>query len=190
LPGSGECKITATQQSCRWSAHVAPGGATWLQIDGSATGMGNGTIGYQVAANLGATRTARIELSEDGSAACTITQSGVTGAQDAGGETVWTSHLDVSGGRGEVVVDGGAVGVQERGVYLGRAGAQTVHRVEARLVEGAGRPGVWRFEIGGPALPASVRPLAGNVIQVSGGVIAFHLEGRPGERLAFTWRTR
>jgi hypothetical protein len=169
---------------------VVPGSATWLQIDGPATGTGNGVVGYQLGVNLGPARTARIQLSEDGSASCAITQSGVTGAEDAGGETVWTSHLDVTGGRGEVVIDGVAVAVQERGVYLGRAGAQTVHRVEARLVEGAGRPGVWRFEIGGPAVPASVRPLAGNVIQASGGVVAFHLEGRPGERLAFTWRTR
>jgi hypothetical protein len=87
-------------------------------------------------------------------------------------------------------VDGAAVAVQERGVFLGRAAAQAVHRVEARLVQGAGRPGVWRFEVGGPVVPGSLRPLAGTVVQLGGGVVAFRLQGRPGESVAFTWRQR
>jgi hypothetical protein len=156
-------------------------------IDGDDRGTGTGSVRYHFGANSGRSRTARIEV-RDHDTSCTITQAGVL--PDAAPEgTAWTSHLDVSGARAEVIVDGVAVAVQERGVFLGRTGAQGVHRVEARLVQAAGRPGLWRFEIGGGA-PAGLRPLEGNVVQVSEGQVTFRLEGRPGERVAFTWRSR
>jgi hypothetical protein len=153
--------------------------------------MGNGNVRYRLEANLGVlVRMARIELRENPAIACTITQAGITLPEGAPAQAVWTSHLDVAGGRGELTVDGAQVRVQERGVLPGRAAPRTVHHLEARLVAAAGRPGVWRFEVGGTAVPGTLRPLAGNVVQLSGGVVLFRLEGRPGERVAFTWRAR
>jgi hypothetical protein len=191
LPSTGDCRITATPSNCRWRADVRPGDADWLDIDGDDNGMGNGNVRYRLEANLGVlVRMARIELRENPAIACTITQAGITLPEGAPAQAVWTSHLDVAGGRGELTVDGAQVRVQERGVLPGRAAPRTVHHLEARLVAAAGRPGVWRFEVGGTAVPGTLRPLAGNVVQLSGGVVLFRLEGRPGERVAFTWRAR
>jgi hypothetical protein len=148
-------------------------------------------VRYRLEANPSVlARVASIELREDPAVRCTITQAGLTLPDGAPAEAVWTSHLDVAGGRGEVVVDGAQVGVQERGVLPGRSAPRALHLLEARLVAGAGRPGLWRFELGGTAVAGSLRPLVGNVVQLSGRVVLFRLEGRPGERVAFTWRAR
>jgi hypothetical protein len=101
------------------------------------------------------------------------------------------SQLDVSGGSGQIMVNGSSVAFARPGrhgaVATGRRGE---NRVEALLVEGKGA-GTWRFELGGTAgLEAgSLRVIAGDVAAVTGDAIVFRLAGRPGERVVFTFRT-
>jgi hypothetical protein len=57
--------------------------------------------------------------------------------------------------------------------------------LEAELLAGRG-VGSWRFEIAG-AVPGSLRPVAGAVLLLTADAIAFRLEGKPGERVAFSY---
>jgi hypothetical protein len=107
-------------------------------------------------------------------------------------QLVWTSKLDVPGASGQVVVNNSSAIFagpgQSTGVVFGPRGE---NRIEARVVQGAGKPGTWRFELGSTAnlVPGSLRVLAGSVTEVSGDAVVFRLSGRPGERVMFTFRT-
>jgi hypothetical protein len=62
------------------------------------------------------------------------------------------------------------------------------NRVEATLVEGRGKAGVWRFELlSAEGAGGSIRVLAGDVVTVAATSITFRLTGTPGERIAFTF---
>src|SRR5258708_20056548 len=63
------------------------------------------------------------------------------------------------------------------------------NHVEATLVEGRGKAGLWRFDfMGSKAIaPGSIRVLAGDIASVPAASITFHLKGTPGERIAFTF---
>lgn len=100
----------------------------------------------------------------------------------------FTSQLEVEAGEGQVVVNGrmspakaglSAIAVERR---------PGTNRVEAVLVRGA-RPGVWRFDFSGQAQfrPGSLRVVAGTVATLAGDTAAFRLQGRPGERIVFTF---
>jgi len=104
----------------------------------------------------------------------------------------WSSQLDVAGASGQVVLNNtstvfSAAG-RSNGVAEGRRGP---NRVEAQLVEGTGKPGIWRFEFG--ATPSfkvgSLRVVAGEVAAVTGDAVTFRLKGTPGERVVFTFET-
>jgi hypothetical protein len=107
-------------------------------------------------------------------------------------QLIWTSKLDVPGASGQVVVNGTtavfAGSGQSSGVVLGPRGE---NRVEARVLQGVGKPGSWRFELGSTnsLIPGSLRVIAGSVSEVSGDAVVFRLTGRPGERVMFTFRT-
>jgi hypothetical protein len=91
-----------------------------------------------------------------------------------------------------VLVNGSAAAFAGPGLSVGMAyGQRGENRVEARVVQGAGKPGTWRFELGSTAnlVPGSLRVLAGSVTEVSGDALVFRLSGRPGERVMFTFRT-
>ena len=100
----------------------------------------------------------------------------------------FASLLEVEGGEGHVVINGR--------MWPARAGLSPIaverrpgtNRVEAVLVRAA-RPGVWRFDFSGQAQfrPGSLRVVAGTVATLAGDTAAFRLEGRPGERIAFTF---
>jgi hypothetical protein len=104
----------------------------------------------------------------------------------------WGSLLEVEGGAGQVVVNGEAAAFAAKGrstaVALGRRGE---NRVEAILVQGAGQPGTWRFDLGstGSLVKGSLRVVAGEVAQVTADALVFRLKGQPGERVVFTFRT-
>ena len=68
----------------------------------------------------------------------------------------------------------------------GRAG---VNRVEAVLVRGSGRSGTWRFDFSGASTfkPGSLRVVAGTVAVITGDTVVFRLQGKPGERVVFTF---
>ncbi|MCU1385943.1 MAG: hypothetical protein JWL71_4640 [Acidobacteria bacterium] len=90
--GTGSLSITATDQSCQWSATSSQG---WLTIDGSAAGTGNGTISYTVQPNTGTTRdasitvgTASLSVTQDPAAAAPPTAACATVTLDAAAKTV------------------------------------------------------------------------------------------------------
>jgi hypothetical protein len=99
------------------------------------------------------------------------------------------SDLVAPGAAGQVVVNGEAAFPREGRSPLAVRARSGENRVEATLVESRG-PGTWRFDLEGLAglRPESLRVVAGDVLQVGGGAIAFRLRGRPGERLVFTFR--
>jgi hypothetical protein len=104
----------------------------------------------------------------------------------------WASELDLDAGSGQVVVNGEAVAFAARGRSAGAAlGRRGVNRIEAQVVEAAGKPGTWRFELGttGSLETGSLRAIAGEVALVTENAIVFRLKGRPGERVVFSFRT-
>lgn len=104
----------------------------------------------------------------------------------------WTSELDLEGGSGQVVLNGEAAAFASRGRSAGAAaGRRGLNRIEAQVVDAAGRPGTWRFELGttGSLAAGSVRVVAGDVVLLTENAIVFRLKGRPGERVVFSFRT-
>ncbi|HKC10637.1 MAG TPA: hypothetical protein VKI41_01120, partial [Vicinamibacteria bacterium] len=107
-------------------------------------------------------------------------------------QVVWTSKLEAPGASGQVLVNGSTAVFAGPGQSTGVAfGPRGENRIEARVVQGAGKPGTWRFELGSTVnlVPGSLRVLAGSVTEVSGDALVFRLSGRPGERVMFTFRT-
>jgi hypothetical protein len=100
----------------------------------------------------------------------------------------WVSTLSVAGGRGQVVVDGTDAVFPAGGVEtFTAAAAPGTHRFEATLVEGAGRPGAWRFDLSAlGAVPGSLRVVAGEAELAGSAAVVFRLRGKPGERVVFS----
>lgn len=141
---------------------------------------------YDVAALSLGTRTGRITIAQAPSQECVVVQ-GLLKTETSTGPG-WESTLDVEGGRGQVVVDGQNVRYQERGREEARIGERPGPRhVVAQLVSGKGRAGTWSFRLTA-AVPGSLRPIAGDVLQVTPDQITFRLGGQPGERIVFTFQ--
>jgi hypothetical protein len=104
----------------------------------------------------------------------------------------WVSQLDVVGGRGQVVLNGSDALFPVAGrAPLSVRPRSGGNRVEAQLVQGQGRAGLWRFELAGDRTVAgSLRVIAGEVALVTGDVVVFRLKGQPGERVVFTFTGR
>jgi hypothetical protein len=102
----------------------------------------------------------------------------------------WSSDLEVEGGRLQLVVNGTAASYPGAGRAYGMAAfSDAQNHVEATLVEGRGKAGLWRFDfMSSQAIaPGSIRVVAGNIASVAASSITFHLTGTPGERIAFTF---
>jgi len=97
----------------------------------------------------------------------------------------WVSDLSLDG-RLQIVLDG-AVSVAGRGRTYGVLRSREESRVEATLMEAAGKPGLWRFDLaeGGGTAPSRIRVIAGEAVSVTDGSVTFRLQGKPGERIAF-----
>ena len=65
--------------------------------------------------------------------------------------------------------------------------AEGENRVEATLVAGDGRPGLWRFDLVDGLAVGNIRVLAGDAVSVTTSAVTFRLQGTPGERVAFTF---
>jgi hypothetical protein len=106
------------------------------------------------------------------------------------GITSWASDLAVDGGRLQVTVNGAAPAFPGRGRGLGRARlVDGENRLEAVLVEAAGRAGTWRIELT-PAeaiLEGSLRVVSGEVVSLGATSATFRLGGRAGERVVLTF---
>ena len=186
-PVNGTCNV-ATQASCPWTANADQ---PWINIQGPDSGNGNGSVNYHLPAVGGSgQRTGRIRISQAPSQECVIVQGMPIpdpGVAAPAGELTWESTLDVEAGRGQVVVDGQSVRYQERGREEARIGERPGPRhVVAHLVSAKGRPGTWTFRLTA-AVPGSLRPVAGDVLQVTPDQITFRLAGQPGERVVFTF---
>lgn len=68
--GPGSVTVTASNSAC---PRTAVSNAAWITVTSGASGTGNGTVGYSVAANLGAPRTGTITI---GGQTFTVNQSG------------------------------------------------------------------------------------------------------------------
>jgi hypothetical protein len=102
---------------------------------------------------------------------------------------VWTSELALAGGRGQVVVNGTDGQFPGAGrtdiVVAARAGTSTV---EATVVDARGTPGAWRFTLAAGAIrPGTLRVVAGGVAAAGPQMLVFRLQGRPGERVVFSY---
>jgi hypothetical protein len=71
--GAGSFSITTNDQSCGWLAVTSFG---WITINAPASGLGNGTVNYTVAANTGGARTGSIAVAGQ---TFTINQDGAPG---------------------------------------------------------------------------------------------------------------
>ncbi len=101
-----------------------------------------------------------------------------------------SSHLEIAEGEGQVVANGRVASAVRPGVSaIATDGRTGFNHVEGVLVRGAGRPGFWRFDFSGHAgfTPGSLRVIAGTVSVITGNTVIFSLQGKPGERVAFTF---
>jgi hypothetical protein len=183
LGGNGTCTVT-TQVGCPWEASKD---ASFFSFTGATTGSGSGAIPYTVQALTLGTRTGRITLAQAPGAECVIVQ-GLLIA-DKAPSSVWESTLDVEGARGQLVIDGQSLRYVDRGVARGELAAGSgVRQVVAQLVAARGRAGTWSFRLP-TARPGSVRALAGDAVEVTPDRVTFRLDGRPGERVVFSFET-
>jgi hypothetical protein len=86
--GNGTVGVTASDSICDWTA---TSNAAWISVTSGANGMGNGTVGYSVQANTGASRSGTITIAgqtftinQDG---CSFTLSYTTNSFPAEGST-------------------------------------------------------------------------------------------------------
>jgi hypothetical protein len=98
----------------------------------------------------------------------------------------WVSDLSLDG-RLQIVLDG-AVSVAGRGrTYGALARPREARRVEATVTEAAGKPGLWRFDlVDASGAETRIHVVAGEAVSVTGSSVTFRLQGKPGERVAFT----
>jgi PKD domain len=114
------------------------------------------------------------------------------GPKPFGGDVVrWSSDLAVDGGRLQLVMNGSHASFAERGRADGAASlVEGENRVEAVLVEAAGKPGLWRFDLvnSEAVVPGSLRVVAGEVVSIASSSLTFRLRGVAGERIVFTFQ--
>jgi hypothetical protein len=102
----------------------------------------------------------------------------------------WSTQLEVPDGEGQVVMNGRVAYAVRQGLAAQAAEARSgANRVEAVLARGAGRSGTWRFDFSAVAAfkPGSLRVVAGTVAVITPDAVVFRLQGKPGERVVFTF---
>jgi hypothetical protein len=183
--GPGTCEVQ-TSAECRWSARSDD----WITVTSGQSGRGNGTITFLVLAAVSA-RTGRVRVAEEGGSACEIRQAGVLAVRAAppSVRAAWTSQLDVPGARGQLVLDGAlSAAIVPGRPHVARVPSAGRHRVEATVTRAGSAAGTWRFDLSG-VRPGSVQVLAGSVAAFATSAVVFHVEGRAGERLSFSFET-
>jgi hypothetical protein len=103
--------------------------------------------------------------------------------------TVWSSDLSIEG-RLQVVVNGASPAFPGRGRGFGSARlVDGENRVEAVVVESAGKGGLWRIDLkpSEAILAGSLRVISGEAVQVGPASATFRLSGHQGERIVFTF---
>jgi len=136
-----------------------------------------------------ATASAPVQVIVNNTGPCVTPDPGPAPVQSSSSATL-VSELSVTGGAGQVVANGEAAFPRAgRSPFTLRLGPGE-NRIEATLVE-ARSGGVWRFELGGMSAfrPQTLRVVAGDVVQLDADAVTFRLQGRPGERVVFVFRT-
>jgi hypothetical protein len=90
-------------------------------------------------------------------------------------------------------VNGGRSSFPARGRSYGTAASvEGANRVEAVVVVGSGKPGLWRLELltMSAVAPGTIRVIAGEPVQISSTSVTFRLQGRAGERVVFTFQKK
>ena len=108
------------------------------------------------------------------------------------GSLTWATGLDLSrSGEGRLSVNGGLSVVRAGRQTLRHARVAGSNLVEATVSRGQGGAGAWRFDFAGqPGFKrGSLRAVAGRVGAITPDGIVFALEGKAGERIAFTFET-
>jgi PKD domain-containing protein/Big-like domain-containing protein len=109
------------------------------------------------------------------------------------GSLGWSSDLALDGGRLQIVVNAASASFPGRGRSYGVASLRGAeNRVEATVVEAAGKPGLWRFDVMNAenVVAGSIHVLAGDVVNIAASSITFRLHGTPGERVSFTFQKK
>ncbi|HUG55298.1 MAG TPA: PKD domain-containing protein, partial [Vicinamibacteria bacterium] len=105
----------------------------------------------------------------------------------------WSSDLTVPEGRLQVVVNGVSAAFPGRGrSFLSARVAGGENRIEAIVVEGTGKPGLWRIDLQNAeaVLASSLRVVAGEVVSLGPTSATFRLAGNPGERIVLTFSAK
>jgi PKD domain-containing protein len=115
-------------------------------------------------------------------------------ATDAGARQerilAWSSDLTAEGGRLQVVINGAPPAFPGRGRGTGVAKlVDGENRIEAVLVETAGKAGLWRIDFSPPDYIAegSLRVISGEAVLLGASSATFRLRGHEGERIVFTF---
>lgn len=187
--GTGVCNVTVNAQTCGWNVEVFPASASsWLTLTSPSGGTGSGSVGYSVALLLLGTRSAVIRAQQNPGTNCTITQKALLAAPP-GGTVALQSRMELPGGRGQVVLNGGSAFFQQDATTARVEGAREgPNRIEGTVVTAGGRPGLWRFELSSGIEPGSLMVVAGQVRLVTGSSVVFQLTGKPGERVVFVFK--
>ena len=110
---------------------------------------------------------------------------------DSAAQFTWSNELDVDGAAAQVRLNEGPEFFPARGyshaVGEARRGDNVV---SGRLLQSAGRPGSWRFDLGldSALVAGSVRPVTGTVEEITASSITFRMSGRTEEVVAFRFR--
>jgi hypothetical protein len=102
----------------------------------------------------------------------------------------WSSDLAVEAGRVQLIVNAASPAFPGRGRSFGTSRLVAgENRVEATLVEAAGKGGLWRIDLRPEEaiLSGSLRVIAGEVVSVGPTSVTFRMSGRPGERVVFSF---
>ncbi len=106
---------------------------------------------------------------------------------------LWSSDLGMEGARLQMIVNGEPPSLVEHGRTAGMSRVvDGENRIEAVLVETAGRAGTWTIELSdAESIQAgSIRVVAGEVESIGATAVTFRLKGEAGERVVFTFLRR
>jgi PKD domain-containing protein len=185
--------VTPIQEDSKTATGSAPNFSATLTLQNPTGGFGMTKcydLGATVTNSCGAQASSKVSMYLAGFA-CTGYPYPVF--QDVRRGLAWESDLQVEGGRLQLVVNGSAVSYPEAGRAYGMGVfVDGPNHVEATLVDGRGKAGVWRFNfLARQAVAAgSIRVVAGEAVDMSESSITFRLKGTPGERIAFTFDKR
>jgi PKD repeat protein len=191
---AGSVTSTPSGITCAWTGSPPPCTDTGTFVNGTTVALAVATTGATIewgGACLGAIGTVCNVLMDADKLVTIDTRLLFHGDQmRSAAPLAWSTDLEVPDGEGQVVTNGRIASAVRTGVGAmpaeGRTGA---NRVEAVLVRGAGRPGTWRFDFSGASAlkPGSLRVVAGTVAVITGDAVVFRLQGKPGERVVFTF---